>query len=26
MKSRKWRTSKIGPFASNLAAVLFKWV
>ncbi|KDR19043.1 multiple inositol polyphosphate phosphatase 1-like [Zootermopsis nevadensis] len=24
MKSREWRTSKIGPFASNLAAVLFK--
>lgn len=24
MKNRKWRTSKIGPFASNLAAVLFR--
>jgi multiple inositol-polyphosphate phosphatase/2,3-bisphosphoglycerate 3-phosphatase len=24
MKSRKWKTSKIGPFASNLAAVLFR--
>jgi multiple inositol-polyphosphate phosphatase/2,3-bisphosphoglycerate 3-phosphatase len=24
MKNRKWRTSKISPFASNLAAVLFK--
>jgi hypothetical protein len=26
MKNRKWRTSKISPFASNLAAVLFRWV
>lgn len=24
MKNRKWRTSKISPFASNLAAVLFR--
>jgi hypothetical protein len=26
MKNRKWRTSQISPFASNLAAVLFRWV
>ena len=26
MKNRKWVTSKISPFASNLAAVLFRWV
>jgi multiple inositol-polyphosphate phosphatase/2,3-bisphosphoglycerate 3-phosphatase len=24
MKNRKWRTSKISAFASNLAAVLFR--
>jgi hypothetical protein len=24
MKNRKWMTSKISPFASNLAAVLFR--